>query len=337
MPADRAGGLRVAFFGAMSLLAREVRRHLESRGFPAGGVSLYDTGANEGSVTEFAGEAAIVQRPEESLVNESDLAFICGADDPRSAEYVEWATRGGGLAVDLSGATRSRPEVPVINCDVNPEAIGAGGRVVAAPVPTAHALSVLLHRIRRTYPMRAATATIFRPASEHGDRGIEELQQQTVSLLSFASVPTEVLGRRSAFNLFPLSLQGAPEASLEERTRTDVLRVLGVSDLPLAVRLFQAPVFHGHCYSIYVEADGAGRIEEIAGALEQSGVVSVSRGEDGRTPAELAAEPGIWVAEVTEASPRPGCFWIWAVSDAIRYGTALNAARLAEKVAEIAA
>src|SRR5262249_59234016 len=103
MGADRGRGPRLAFYGAMTMLAREIRRHLESEGFPASSVSLYDAGAGEGAVTDFEGEPLIVSRAEELTVVESDLAFVCGDDDPRSRDYVDWALRSGGVALDLAG------------------------------------------------------------------------------------------------------------------------------------------------------------------------------------------------------------------------------------------
>jgi aspartate-semialdehyde dehydrogenase len=320
----------------MTPVARELRGHLESMAFPVRSLSLYDIGESEGTLTDFAGEATIVQRAEEPLVPASDLAFVCREDDPRSADYLAWSG-GGGVVVDLAGVTRSRPEVPLVNCDVNPDSVGRASRVLSVPIPVAHPLSTLLHRLRLSFPLNSVSATVFRPASDFGERGVEELHQQTVSLLSFAPIPVETLGRQSAFDLYPVSFRGGADASLEERARLDVLRVLGGREFPLGVRIFQSPIFHGYGYSIHVDLEEAKEPSEIARALELEGVVRISRGDDGRSPAELAAESGIWISDVSAAPPKRGCFWIWSVCDAIRSGTALNAARLAGRLAEIAA
>jgi len=335
MTADRSRGMRVAFFGATTLLSREIRRHLESKGFPALTVSLYDSRGEEGSLSEFAGEALIVQRPVELLVESCDLGFVCGDGDPEAGRYLDWIAGGGGVAVDLAGSTSGRRDVPVINCDVNPELLTQDTRLVAAPMPAAHALSTVLDRLRGSFPILGATATVFRPASERGDEGIEELHLQTAALLSFSSLPTGVLGRQSAFDLFPVSLLGDGEARLEERARQEVLGVLRATDLPLDIRIFQAPIFHGHACTLHVRLDAAPGVEDVIEALDEKGVIIISRGEDGRTPAGLAEEGGIRIAEVLPAQSSPGSFWLWFVSDGIRSGTALNAARLAERIVGI--
>ena len=338
MATDRGAGYRVAFFGAMSLLAREVRNHLDEMAFPVRSMHLYDTGDHEGSMTEYAGEAMIVTHAEEELVTISDIAFVCGEDDPRSDLYLDWSTRGGGgVAFDLAGASRSRSDVPVVNCEVNAEVMRSAGRVFAAPHPMAQPLSTILHRIGAAFTLVEASGTILRPASDFDEAGIEELHHQAVGLLSFSEIPTEVFGRQIAFNVAPVSLQEIAGGALAERVRQDVLRVLAGRSLPLSVRILQAPIFHGHCYSIRAVLDGSpprGAIEE---ALEIAGSISISRGGDGRTPAELATESGIWIGEIAPDRSRPGALWIWAVADAIRSGAALNAARMAEKVVEILA
>src|SRR5882724_12866307 len=321
MAPERRAGLRIALFGAMAPVARELRERLEAASLTASRVSLYDSGEFEGTLTEFDGEAMLVQRAEEPLVEDCDLAFICSSGDPRTPEYVDWVVRAGGIAVDLSGATRGRAGVPLVNCDVNPEALRSGGRIFAVPGPLAHPLSTILHRLSRAEMVRRAEATIFRPAAEFGERGVEELHRQTVALLSFSEVPREVLGRQSAFNLFPISLLGDEARELEESTRREVLGVLHGRDIPLAVRVIQAPVFHGHAYSIHVEFDGARSADALARALRQEGVISISGADDGRSPAELAAEPGIWIADLAP-EPQGGGAWIWAVTDALRSGAA---------------
>lgn len=337
MATERGDGLRVSFFGAMTLLAKEIRRQLEDQAFPVRSASLYDMREREGSVTDFAGEAMIVTRAEEALVGAVDLAFVCGESDPRSADYIEWVTRSGGVAIDLAGASRGLRDVPVVNLDVNPEALEGKGRRFAVPHTLAHPLTTIFHRLGSDYTPIQTSVTIFRPVSDLDDLGIEELHRQTVSLLSFSQVPTEVFGRQIAFNLAPLSVVDGSGAALQERIREDFGRVLSDPDPDLGVLVIQAPVFHGHCHSIHVLLEEKPSIEEIESALETPGVVSISRGGAGRTPVDLATETGIWIADIQEDRGRRGAFWIWAVSDAVRSGVALNAARLAVKVAEIVA
>ena len=48
---------------------------------------------------------------------------------------------------------------------------------------------------------RALHRAVFEPASERGKSGIDELQQQTVSLLSFQQIPKEIFAAQVSFNM----------------------------------------------------------------------------------------------------------------------------------------
>jgi hypothetical protein len=67
--------------------------------------------------------------------------------------------------------------------------------------PAAVTLALLLLRASKAGAIRRAVATIFEPASEHGQRGMDELHQQTVNLLSFQPLPKDVYDAQVAFNM----------------------------------------------------------------------------------------------------------------------------------------
>lgn len=335
MPAEEKQGLRIAFFGAMTPLAQEIRDQLAQAPIPVARLRLFDTAGHEGAVTEFGGEARLVAEPDRDLMRETDLSFICGDGDPRSAEYLDWAADGPGMMVDMVGASRGRAQVPIVNCDVNPERLREGTGLVAAPHPIAHPLSTILHRLGEGGALEAVCVTILRPAGEMGKAGIEELHQQTIGLLNLSGIPTEVFGRQVAFNLIPLDLQGEGGEAVETMVREDLLRVLPGTEAPISLRVIQAPIFFGHCYAIHVTMTGKTTREGIERLLEEPDLIRISRGDEGRTPAELATETGIWIAGLTPDPARDGAYWIWAVSDALRSGAARNAVRVAELMAGI--
>src|SRR5271167_3762299 len=55
-----------------------------------------------------------------------------------------------------------------------------------------------------------AVASVFEPASERGRRGINELQQQTLGLLSFKTLEKAVFDAQLSFNLLPAYGEEAP-------------------------------------------------------------------------------------------------------------------------------
>ena len=55
--------------------------------------------------------------------------------------------------------------------------------------------------VQQAAPVRFAAATVLEPASEFGRAAMDELHQQTVSLLSFQSLPRAIYDAQAAYNL----------------------------------------------------------------------------------------------------------------------------------------
>src|SRR6266436_3468043 len=84
--------------------------------------------------------------------------------------------------IRFRGRTRCRGEVAL---ELQP-----APAVVAHPA--AVVLALLLLRVQKAAPVKRVVATVFEPASEHGQKGMDELHEQTVNLLSFQQLPKKV-------------------------------------------------------------------------------------------------------------------------------------------------
>src|SRR4029077_17008212 len=124
------------------------------------------------------------------------------------------------------------------------------GTVHVIANPASIALALILTRLHPLHPIERTVAHVFEPASERGKPGLDELQQQTVNLLSCKSQPKEIFDAQLAFNMLARFGESAPE-SLEdlelriERHLATLLSVGSMAPIP-SIRLIQAPIFHGH-------------------------------------------------------------------------------------------
>ena len=84
--------------------------------------------------------------------------------------------------------------------------------------PAALHSALLLGRMQNAAPIRNVSATFLESASEYGRAALDELHQQTVSLLSFQSVPREFYDIQVAFNAIAATGEGA-KVNLAERKR----------------------------------------------------------------------------------------------------------------------
>src|SRR5215468_5851621 len=93
----------VAIVGSTSLVGKELREMLESRGFPAGRLALLETEEYAGLLQEFAGEIQITQVISPDAFDDIDIAFFtCGPEIMHA--YIESGAKFPDLTIDLTQA-----------------------------------------------------------------------------------------------------------------------------------------------------------------------------------------------------------------------------------------
>jgi aspartate-semialdehyde dehydrogenase len=199
--------------------------------------------------------------------------------------------------------------------------------------PAAVTLALLVLRARKAGAIRSVAATVFEPASEQGQKGMDELHQQTVNLLSFQSLPKDVFDVQVAFNLVArygeksrLSLD-----SLEARVRRHYQKLAGSEGPQPALMVIQPPVFHGHALAIFLEMEQTVDQEKLLQALSGDHVALAGAEEDSQpSNVNAAGQPNILVSLKSDAA-RPNGIWLWAAADNLRIA-AITAVECAESM-----
>ena len=328
---------RVAIVGAATLKGREVAEVLNDRNFPSLDVKLLDDDETLGQLEAVGDEVTFIQRVRAEEFAHVDFTFF--ASDPDCTLKV-WKTArdAGSSIVDLSYALEDEPSAslraPWIERQLDKALIPElqPGPVVVAH-PAAVVLALLSLRIRKTLDLKRVVATVFQPASEHGQKGMDELHQQTVNLLSFQPLPKNVFDVQVAFNL--VSRYGeqvaVPVAALESRILKHYRRILGQDASPMSLLLLQAPIFHGHAFALHVEAAQLADIERITQSLAGEHVQVVHGAEEAPTNVNAAGQGDVRVSVLPDAG-QPNGFWLWAASDNLRIA-ASTAVECAETMA----
>jgi aspartate-semialdehyde dehydrogenase len=161
---------------------------------------------------------------------------------------------------------------------------------------------------------------VFEPASERGQAGIEELRKQTVGVLSFKKLDTTVFDTQLAFSLLARYGEEArePLEEIEQRIERHTASLLsGWTALPMpSIRLIQAPVFHGHSFSVWAEFETEADAKAIGRALEASGVDV--RPDEPPTNIQVTGQSGLSAGAITVDRNNPRACWIWVVADNLR-------------------
>ena len=311
---------------------------LSERNFPAVDIRLLDDDESIGQLEATGDEINFIQSVRAELFTHVDFTFF--AADAESTRNNWKRVRDAGSAIlDLSGALDKEPGVQLRSPWIERER-GKAWQPDLEPAPcvVAHpaavTLALLLLRARKAGAIRSAAATLFEPASEQGQKGMDELHQQTVNLLSFQPLPKDVFDTQVAFNLVQ---RYGPKSrlsidSLEGRIRHHYRELTGKDAPEPALLVVQPPVFHGHGLGIYLEMEQPVNEQALFQALSGDHVSLAGTDEEELQPSNVntAGQTNILVALKSESS-RPNGIWIWAAIDNLRVA-AVNAVECAESM-----
>lgn len=325
--------LRVAIVGASTLKGEEVKSVLRDRKFPIKKLTLLDSDEDLGRLSEFDGEPVVSLTISGSSFEFLDLAFFAGSPEA-TLVHAPLAAKNGFLLVDLTHAFPRDAGVPCYleglwdaEKDVPYQAR------VSSPHPAAITVASILSKMNESYEIRNCVVSIFEPASERGARGVEELKQQTIDLFSFQTRQKPIFDRQLAFNLLSRFGAEAPENLLEsERVVAAHLRALLEPACPLPrVTLVQAPVFHSHAFSFFVEVDPLIPVAELETCLESESLTVIQSDEEPPSQVQVAGTDYIQIGGMKRDLLNPSGLWFWAASDNLRLA-ALNAVSAAEAI-----
>ncbi|MFB3778256.1 MAG: Asd/ArgC dimerization domain-containing protein [Bryobacteraceae bacterium] len=313
----------VSVVGGESLLGRELRDLIFSERVP---VQVRLLGVDESSVTltEQDGEPAIMTPLDEENLTGSAVAVLAGsAASSRKALSLAATSSPQPVLVDMTYVAEDDPAARLRAPLVEPPGFAApGGAVHVIAHPAAVALALFAQRLTSAQRIRRWTAEIFEPASERGQRGLDELRKQTVGLLSFQSLPKEVFDAQVGFNMLARYGDDAPEAleSIELRIERHLASLLGAcptAPMP-SIRLVQAPVFHGYSISVHAEFEEKPDTLRLAEALS-SPEVDVRIGDiEPPNNVGIAGQNGIAVGSILPDRNDSNACWFWIVADNYR-------------------
>jgi len=323
----RGNVYRVAIVGASSLKGKEVAEVLNDRNFPAVDVKLLDDDESLGQLETMGDEITFIQSVRSEQFDHLDFTFFA-SDQTCTRKNWKTARDAGSAIVDLSYALEDDPTASVRSPWIERQLgqtpaleLQPGPCVVAHPA--AVALAMLVLRAQKAGAIRRVIATVLEPASEHGQKGMDELHEQTVNLLSFQELPKTVFDAQIAFNL---AASYGPNStptlqSIEQRVLKHYKRIAGKDALQPSVSLVQAPIFHGHAFSLYLEMEQPVAVGDLSQALAGEHVTVARQTEDSPSNVNAAGQGDVLVSLARDDN-QPNGVWIWAAADNLRIAAA---------------
>ena len=164
------------------------------------------------------------------------MAFLAGSE-ASSRRALKLNPADGPVLIDLTGALEEQPHARLRAPSAEPtRSLPEPGLIPVIAHPAAIACAMLLAELARLGNVRRSIIHVFEPASERGKKGLDELRQQTVGVLTFQKLKMDV---RRAARLQPAGALWEealePLEGVEERILRHVASLLAVSVNPDAV------------------------------------------------------------------------------------------------------
>ena len=317
-------GFRVGIVNSMTLAGNEIKSILSERRFPFDKVVLLDsTGGETGALTEVGDSPAVVVAVSDLELEDCDLVFFCGPAE-KNAEWIQRMADDRFIAVDLS-LPSSAEDGKLAVAGVNLDEVDAADEILISPHPVAIPIAVILRQLQSLGRVESCTATVIQPASHFDQAGIDELVQQTIGVLNIQNVPKAIFDRQLAFNLYPA-------AEHQEALVVSQIGALLGTKSQVALQITQGTLFHGHTFSLFFRIDPSIVLESVRRSFAANPALTVAESDDTYGTVDAAGRDDILIVEIRQDPTIAGGFWVWAVCDNLRRGSALNAVLIAEKV-----
>jgi len=324
----------VAVAGATGAVGREMVEILEQRKFPVSDLVLLASERSEGERLEFNGRNVAVRRLTKDSFKDVDIAlFSAGAE--RSLEFAPSAAKSGAVVIDNSSAFRMDPKVPLVVPEVNAGAIAGHSGIIANPNCSTIGMVVALKPIHDAAVIKRVVVTTFQSVSGTGKKAMDELAQQTVSLLNFRDVETNVYPHQIAFNCLPHidSFLDNGYTREEMKMSNETKKIMADESIRVTATTVRVPVFRCHSESVNIETGKKISANEVRAVLAAApGIIVYDDPKKNLYPLaiDVAGKDEVYIGRIREDESIPNGINLWIVSDNLRKGAALNAVQIAE-------
>ncbi|EJU2235306.1 aspartate-semialdehyde dehydrogenase [Salmonella enterica] len=330
-------GWNIAILGATGAVGEALLETLAERQFPVGEIYALARHESAGEHLRFGGKSVIVQDAADFDWTQAQLAFfVAGAE--ASAAWIDDATNAGCLVIDSSGLFALEPDVPLVVPEVNPYVLAdyRNRNVIAVADSLTSQLLAALKPLIDQGGLSRIDVTSMLSASAQGKKAVDALAGQSAKLLNGIPIDEDdFFGRQLAFNMLPLLPDREGSVRQERRIVDEVRKILQDDGVMISASVVQSPVFYGHAQMVSFEALRPLAAEEAREAFSRGEDIVLSEETDYPTQVgDASGNPQLSIGCVHNDYGMPEQIQFWSVADNVRFGGALMAVKIAEKLVQ---
>jgi len=345
--------VNVAIVGATGAVGKEFLAVLAQRDFPINNLTLLASARTAGQSVEFKNKPYTVQELTENSFQGVDLAFF-SAGGSISKKFAPIAAQAGTVVVDNSSAFRMDDSVPLVIPEVNPQAVqgitlradgetSGQGSIIANPNCSTIIMLLPVTPLHRIAQVKRIVVSTYQAASGAGAAAMQELQDQTRSVLAGQPPELKIFTQQYAFNLFSHDSALQPNGYNQEEMKMvqETHKIWADPSVGISATCVRVPVLRAHAESVTLTFEqplDADRAREVLANAPGVSVIDDWAGNRFPTPLGASHQDDVYVGRIRPdiSQNRPDNTnrgWglnLFVCGDQLRKGAALNAVQIAE-------
>ena len=325
--------MNIAIIGATGNVGRKILEVLGKKELSISNLYLVASSKSTGSKIEFKGKEIKVEDIETFDFKKANITFFA-AGGKISQKFAPTAAKYSTV-IDNSSFFRMDSDVPLIVPQVNAHQLDIMKKnIIANPNCSTAQLVIALKPLHDLFVIKRVVISTYQSVSGGGKAPMDELIEQTRSVLENKKVEPKNFTKQIAFNAIPhideFEENGYTKEELKMTNETKKILDTNIKVTATCVRL---PVLVSHSESVNIEFEKPISIEKVRYALDNfQGCKVIDERSDGGyiTPLEAQGSDTTFISRIREDDTVDNGINMWIVSDNLLRGAALNAVEIAE-------
>ena len=325
--------MNIAIVGATGNVGRKIIEVLEKKELSIDNLYLLASSKSAGSKIKFKGKQHEVFDLENFDFSKAKITFFA-AGGKISEKFAVNAAKNS-IIIDNSSYFRMDPDVPLIVPQVNPEHLNdIKKNIIANPNCSTAQLVIALKPLHDLFKIKRVVVSTYQSVSGGGKAPMDELIEQTKSVLDNKKVKSKNFTKQIAFNVIPQIDKFSDEGyTKEELKMTNETKKILDEKIDLTATCVRIPVLVSHSESVNIQFEKPFSLDEVKKALDNfEGCKVIDERSDGgySSPVEAAGKDETFISRIREDKTTKNGLNLWIVSDNLLRGAALNAVEIAE-------
>lgn len=340
-------GFHVAVVGATGAVGAQMLQTLENRDFPIAKLTLLSSSRSAGKKLTFKGEEYTVQEAKPESFEGVDIALF-SAGGSVSKSLAPEAAKRGAICVDNTSAFRMDKDTPLVVPEVNEVDLHSHNGIIANPNCSTIQMVVALEPIRQKFGLKKIIVSTYQAVSGSGAAAVEELNQQTKSIVSGESFEPKILPVKSDKKHYQIAFNAIPQIDVfqengftyeEMKMINETKKIMHLPEVQVAATCVRIPVATGHSESVYfeIEQDGvtANELKDLLAIAPGVVLQDDPSNQIYPMPADCVGKNDVFVGRIRKDLDVPNGFHMWVVSDNLLKGAAWNSVQIAESLIKL--